>query len=203
MVSLKVFLSICVCVCAAISLASCGAQSKPSQSLTENLYVFDINDPAKVVGFADYVIVGLVEKKGDTEYYCTADLSLLDGIEIENDPYTNYEIKVLENLKGNLKPEATIPVLKNGGMSEDGSRLRLEDGDFMPETGETLIICLSVRDDGTLLLSGKNDSYRLLDADHVGEDYKNLEVYKTIANACENEVFFDRERNTAPEQYLE
>ena len=199
----KIVLFAFMCTVFMISLMSCAKNSQTTQSLIENMYVIDIYNPAEVAGFADYVFVGFVNEKGNTEYHQNVDSSMLDGIEIEKDPYTNYEITVLENLKGNLKQGAMIPIQKEGGLSEDGSRIRLEEGDFLPEMGETLIVFITVQEDGTLLFSGKNDSYRLLDADHVGEDYKNLEVYKTIANACKNEVFFDRERNTAPEQYLE
>lgn len=192
-----------VCMILIFLLASCAKEPQTvQQSTIENSYIIDIYNPAEVAGFADYVFVGFVNEKGDTEYHQNIDPALLDGLEIEKDPYTNYTFTVLENLKGNLKQGAMIPAQKEGGLSEDGSRLRLEEGDFLPEAGETLIVFITVQEDGTLLFSGKNDSFRLLDAAHAGEDYKNLEIYKTIADACENEIFFDRERNTAAEQYL-
>lgn len=169
-------------------------------------YVIDINNPAEVAGFSDHVFVGVVAGKGETEYLTDGyDPADVEQFGLAGDPYTPYEITVLENLKGNLKIGATVPVVKAGGPTEDGQYLDLEEGDFMPEEGQTLVLFVSVRSDGALIIcSGKNNP-KLLDAADAGAGYKALDIYKTIVDACANEIPFpvEMERYTAPEEYLE
>ena len=69
----------------------------------------------------------------------------------------------------------------------------------------TLILFIEVRSDGALIIcSGKNNP-KLLDAADAGTDYKELDVYKTIVDACANEIPFPvaMERYAAPAEYLE
>ncbi len=203
-------------------LTSCGKQEAGTQT-TETVtwyedatslplapiirdYVIDINNPAEVAGFSDYVFVGVVAKKGETDYTVNGyDPVDVEQFGLEGDPYTPYEITVLENLKGNLKIGATVSVLKAGGPTADGKYLDLEEGDFMPEEGQTLILFIDVRSDGALIICCGKNNPKLLEAADAGADYKALDVYKTIVAACENEIPFpvEMERYTAPAEYLE
>ena len=138
-------------------------------------YVIDINNPAEVAGFADYVFVGVVAKKGETDYTVNGyDPADVEEFGLQGSPWTPYEVTVLEDLKGNLKIGAIVPVLKEGGPTADGQYMDLETGDFLPEEGQTLILFVDVASDGTLVVpSGKNNP-KLLDAADAGTDYKEL-----------------------------
>ena len=190
---------------AAVLLASCGltdASLMPQGAILD--YAIDIDDPAEAAGVADHVFVGVVAAKGATEYRTDGcPPAFARETDFTGNPYTPYEITVLENLKGDLKTGITVPVLKKGGPAEDGKSMSLCPGDFLPEEGQTLILYVHVRDDGTLeIFTGKNNP-KLLDAADAGADYKALDVYRTAVDACANEVPFERERFTAPAEYLD
>ena len=84
-------------------------------------YVIDVSDPRKVLGFSDNVFVGKVIKQVSTrnEYY----------------PETQFEVEVLENIKGEVK--GTIKVNQAGGF--EGDELFLMEGDKQLIDGKTYL----------------------------------------------------------------
>lgn len=112
----------------------------------------DVYNPKAVVGDVDYVFVGYVNEKNDTVYRFQKD-----------DPYTNYSVIILENIKGNLVKDEPISIQKYGGISKDGDCILLAEDDYLPEQGKIYIFTVRVQDDGCLLVSGPNSSIVLED----------------------------------------
>ncbi|MDR1630021.1 MAG: hypothetical protein LBS36_07405 [Oscillospiraceae bacterium] len=185
-------------------------------------YVIDIDNPSEVAGFADYVFVGRVEKRHNAKYEDIAIRWIDKGPRIVGWPYTNYDVTVLENLKGSLKRNETVSVLKDGGISPDRQYLILAEGDFMPEEGDVCAFFVSAKQDGTLSISGKNGNIKIAKSSLTEkavqkmsseqmrqatqnelEEIKGSSVYQTMAVACENEIPFERERHTVPMELLE
>ena len=104
-------------------------------------WAFDVSDINKVVGFHDYVFVGEVKKVVGTGY---TDVDFSDGLRMFSQPYTQYEIRVLENLKGELVTDRDIPLTKHDGAYFFGKRVSMMDGDSLPDVGECYIfICIA------------------------------------------------------------
>ena len=182
----------------------------------------DRDNPAEVAGHVDYVFVGRVEKYNKVTYKDVFERETEDGTEIVGSPYTSYDITVLENIKGGLKVNETIPIVKNGGVSLDGIYLVLEEGDFLPDVGDVSVFFVSAQPDGVLLLPGKGFTIKLTDSKLSEKAVKKMSsaqvqqaereeinaieaspIYQSIVEACENAVPFERERFTAPAEFLE
>lgn len=81
-------------------------------------YDFDVFDTKKLVGFVDYMFIAKVEEITGTIYESVVynpDTKVYSGL-----PYTCCKITVVENVKGNLKLNETIPMRSLGGVSVDG-----------------------------------------------------------------------------------
>lgn len=185
-------------------------------------YVIDIDNPSEISGHVDLVFVGRVEKQKDVVYENIFDRETENGTKTTGTPYTNYDITVLENLKGNLKSNETVPILKEGGVSMDGKHLILGEGDFMPKKGDVCVFFISVQEDGTLLLPGKNFSVKIMESSlteqaiqkksftQVQQEAENermeivkSDVYQKMLAACKNEIPYERERYAVPAELIE
>lgn len=157
----------------------------------EGSYAINVNDLNEVVGDADNVFVGKVESEVDTVY------------KYGGDPYTNYMVTVIENIKGTLVMGEPIQLQKYGGHTEDGAILILDDGDQMPEEGKSYIFMAYAQIDGSLLASGPNSTLSLdTDADfstsaNVSATLENSTVYKRVLDAYKNQVETGRDRSTS------
>lgn len=101
-----------------------------------------MNNPEEVVGLSSNVFVGYVEEMTDTYY-------------ISNLPYTRYNVKVINNIKGELPLDTTIQVNKEGGTSEDSSCYILLENDFLPDEDKYYIFNVRERsEDGLYTASG-------------------------------------------------
>lgn len=116
-------------------------------------YIYDVNDMNARVGDSDYVFVANVVKKGDSEETPGG------GI-----PYTNYELQVLENIKGNLAVNKTITLKKEGGYSETDRFNYIYEDDFLPEEGQLCVFLTCANEEGALYASGENSTILLKDA---------------------------------------
>lgn len=162
------------------------------------------------------------EKQKDVVYENVFDYETENGTKAAGTPYTNYDITVLENLKGNLKKNETIPVLKEGGVSMDGKHLILGEGDFMPQEGDVCVFFISVQADGTLLLPGKNFSVKVMESSLTEKAIQKMSVaqvqqesqdekkeimksgvYQKMLAACENEIPYEREWYTVSAELIE
>ncbi|MCL2503847.1 MAG: hypothetical protein FWE94_04470 [Coriobacteriia bacterium] len=102
---------------------------------------FDASNPDLMVAASDYVFVGRVKRRVGTRHP--------DSLPY---PTTDYEVTILDVIKGNLKAGQEIPVTKRGGISKDGSCVEfLHRNDFMLETGEAYVFLGGAESDGKTL----------------------------------------------------
>lgn len=97
----------CVLVCAAsvgIYFGVAAPSKTPSIVYSHPSYAINVDDPRAVSGFVDFVFVGKVEKQNDTRYEFVSNHETREEKKTSGLPYTGYDIVVLENIKGNLKP---------------------------------------------------------------------------------------------------
>ena len=147
---------LCVICCA----AACGRKKVseekdlPIERIAGSYYV-DIYDPVALTSSADYAFVGNVVKNNGCEYE--------DG----ERPYTNYDIRVIKNLKGELRTDIDIPITKRGGISVDGSCYEVYEDDFLPKEGDVCIFTAYGTEEGELAVIGANSTLLL----EVPEDF--------------------------------
>ncbi|UOO38518.1 hypothetical protein IZU99_04505 [Oscillospiraceae bacterium CM] len=125
------------------------------------LYPINREDKQITVGDADYVFVGYVDKLVNTIYKYPLTIETENGTKTVTSPYTNYYVTVLKNIKGNLQTNVSIPVQKNGGISEDGSMYIIPENDVLPQVNNTYIFLVYVQEDGTILVTGVNSNVKL------------------------------------------
>lgn len=155
----------------------------------EAQFVVNVNDPKEVVGWGDYVFVAKVEDELRTEY---SNVRTNEKGKSSARPYTFYKIKVIENLKGNLKLNESIEIFKHGGVSYDGKSISLFEGDNLLEVGKYYILIAASDEDGRLGQGLPNSSIEL----NINNDdeLSNSDVYKAYKDYVQNEITFDRKR---------
>lgn len=167
----------------------------------DGTFAVDVDDPKETVGDADYVFIGRVDEDVDTIYKDPVTIETSDGAKEVSTPYTNYQVTVLQNLKGNLVTDTSIPIQKAGGINEDGSSVVLYEDDTLPEEGKSY-----AQDDGSLLVSGPNSNEYVegIKQDVTSEKMEKgkaslneeaTEVVSEYENAYENEIPTDRDRS--------
>lgn len=153
-------------------------------SRIQGTFVINVDDQRELAAFADYVFVGEVLKNEGYEYRNPVAMEDGNGNEImRGSPYTNYTVKVLENIKGNLIMDKGIPIVKEGGLSEDGSCYEMFEDDELPVEKEIYIFYAYAQKDGSLLLSGPNSNIKI---DAPANDSGDSE---TTGSANQNEEF--------------
>jgi hypothetical protein len=139
-------------------------------------YIVDMNNPEEVVGLSSNVFVGYVEEMAETYY-------------ISNIPYTRYNVKVVNNIKGELPVDTTVQVNKEGGISENTSCYILLENDFLPDEGEYYIFNVRERnEDSSYTASGVNTTVLINDTDI--NELENSEIYQKYVDAYKNQVVF-------------
>ncbi|WP_342415983.1 cell surface protein [Paenibacillus sp. FSL R10-2782] len=178
-------------------------------SYTQASFVIDINNPKEVVGYADYAFVGLVEEMTGTDYKFPVTKETEDGPKVLTMPYTNYSVKVLDNIKGNLKKDVSIPIQKFGGLNDDKSEYFLFEDDSLPQKGKVYVFTATAEQDGSLLVSGPNSNIEVktdffskksiqpISEESIANELTKTEEYKTYQDAYKNEIVKDRERSTS------
>lgn len=158
-------------------------------------YMFNVFNPQEVVGMADYVFIGYVNRKDGTEYMLPeSDMGV---------PYTEYTVTVVENIKGELITDEPIQVYKDGGLARDKSCICLYEGDTLPEEGKLYLFSAMTGETGQLSCSGPNSSIPLSDEavsrrafspDAVELSDSALETVEIYRTALENEIVYNRDR---------
>ncbi len=120
----------------------------------------DETDLYSYVGTMDYVFFGTVEEVVENE---------VDS----NFPYMIYQVKVNENLKGNLVD--TVEVKKQGGYNNDGTLILNETDksrdNGLPEVNKQYIFMTYAQPDGSLLLAEINGNVEVTD-ELIKKDYQ-------------------------------
>ncbi len=150
-----IFLCSMICVFTACGRKKVSEEKDlPIERIAGSYYV-DIYDPVALTSSADYAFVGNVVKNNGCEYE--------DGAR----PYTNYDIRVIKNLKGELRTDIDIPITKRGGISVDGSCYEVYEDDFLPKEGDVCIFTAYGTEEGELAVIGANSTLLL----EVSEDF--------------------------------
>lgn len=105
------------------------------------MQMYDTSTPEKAIGVSDYVFVAKINKKLRTEYTNRMQIETgLNKTTLVSNPYTVYEVQVVENIKGSLKTDSPIEFMQYGGLNEDGeSYTFIEGGEFLND-GEYYIL---------------------------------------------------------------
>ena len=150
-------------------------------------WAFDVSDKRKVVGFHDYIFVGEVKKVVGTGY---TDVDFSDGMRMFSQPYTRYEIRVLENLKGELVTDRDIPLTKHDGVYFFGKRVSMMEGDSLPDEGECYIFICIADENGELNIGNFSsfcDIY-LCNAEDYRDDEEKIEIYRQAVENMDESV---------------
>ena len=150
-------------------------------------WAFDVSDINKVVGFHDYVFVGQVKKIVGTGY---TDVDFSDGLRLFSQPFTQYEIRVLENIKGELLTDRDIPLTKHDGAYYFGKRVSMMEGDSLPDEGECYIFICIADEYGELNIGSFSsfcDIY-LCNAEDYRDDEEKIEIYRQAVENMDESV---------------
>lgn len=220
-----------VCIVLVLGFAfHIGGKSKPVTandeipiSRVEGSFIIDVYDQRELIGSADYVFVGQVISKDGYDYRDPVTIDKDGEMVTLTSPYTNYTVQVLENIKGNLMTDRSIPIAKDSGLSEDGSCYVLYENDEFPIENEIYIFYAFAQSDGSLLLAGPNSNIKIeypndsveypndsaeypndgaeysenTSYEETKDFYKNTDIYKEVLDASMNPEFVDRVRSTS------
>lgn len=167
---------------------------------TENLpinylsgsYSINTEDYRELAGDADNIFVAKIDKLIDTEYrdmFKREDES--KNMEDWGSPYTNYEVTVLENIKGNLIKDTPIPITKSGGVIYDNSAIEVYENDQLPKVGNIYVMYGYTQSDGSILVSGPNSNHELDLKNNKTILHKN-DVYEKIFTGYKNAIESNR-----------
>lgn len=191
--------------------------SSPQIISSQYNHAIDIENKSELSGFVDYIFIGKIEEKTGSITESEFRIETITGYEYVEIPATKYSVSVLENIKGELRTDGAIEILKSGGLTDDGKYLFLDDGDFILKTGDICIFFATVREDGTLYIQGKEFNLKLDEVTYnqtytknniskikdLLEEIKKSEIYQEILKSYENEIVFERERFTVSEEYTQ
>ncbi len=193
----KRILPIFICTTLLISMTGCSSTHRQNEVIIPTEYYsatynVDVTDTKKMVGSADYVFVGYVDKIIETDYVVVASAQTNEGLVSATAPYTKYSVTVEYNIKGKLDKNDPIEITKCGGICETGDSYYVYEGDFLPECGSYYIFLAYAQNDGSLLVVGENSNV-LISASK--NNIKQSEEYKKYVEAYKNEAKIDRKRN--------
>ena len=196
--------------CASDKRNDIAVDSEPAISVLHGEFSIDVDNYRELSGDADYVVLGQVTKELYTEYRYPVEKESEDGsIEILTVPHTHYEIRVLENLKGDLSMEEPIIIVKDGGLREDNSEYALYEDDVLPEQGNKYIFYIYAQEDGSNFVGGPNSTIPIditrtpkvatFSSEIVEESKK---VFEEIEAGVTKETVIERERFVSSDDIL-
>ncbi len=166
-------------------------------SYIEGSYSINVDDFRALAGDADYVFSAEVTGIEGYIYKNPVMIETVTGAKRITTPYTDYSIRVIENIKGKLQTKDDIIIQKAGGISEDGRITVIFERDVLPEIGKTYIFYAYVQDDGSLLSAGPNSCLKL--ANEVNNGKKKVKAadstYKKVLDGYNHQIETDRPRS--------
>ena len=151
-------------------------------------WIYNPNDKKQLAGAADYVFVAEVKEVVGTGY---TGVEMYDGFRFDSHPFTKYKIRVLENLKGELKTDEDITLTKHDGVYYFGKKVSFLEGDKLPDVGECYIFLCRVDEDGELSIgqfSGHNDVY-LCKADEYTGEGELIDMYRDAVENMDESIW--------------
>lgn len=147
-------------------------------------FVVDPKNTEELIGFSDHVFVGKVVKWLGNKQPEEGDFSI---------PYNDYEVEVLENLKGELKDKAIVH--KMGGYNEKNVLIltgETDKKDKLPEVGKTYIFIAGADEDGKLLVDNAYSQIEVKEKMTDSGTKKEIQKYK---KAVRNQIPYKREQS--------
>jgi len=164
-------------------------------SIMEASFVVDMGDKPSVVGLVDYVFAAKVISRDGVIYRDVTTVRTENGVKQVGEPYTQYTVEVIDNIKGTLKKNQPMPILKEGGVAMDGASVYLFEGDQLPKADSYFIFLGLAQPDGSITISGPNTTVTLnATSKHA---IVSSDAYKQYAQAMRNEIPFKRDRSTS------
>ncbi|MDE5994772.1 MAG: hypothetical protein K2G60_04585 [Oscillospiraceae bacterium] len=148
---------------------------------------YNCYDPRENIGYHPYVFVGFVEKTHD---YMTERFKrkFPEIIKESDSPWTECNVKVIKNIKGNLIEGITFPLYKDGGLSgRIPMYIEMETGDLIPESGKYYIFIARALIDGTVTVGGLKDAIEL-ESGITDDNLESSPIYQEYVDAAENEI---------------
>ncbi|WP_018665359.1 hypothetical protein [Heyndrickxia acidiproducens] len=173
------------------------------QTITlDGTFVIDVDNPKETVGDADYVFLANVDEVISTEQKHQETMETEHGTKVVSTPYTNFNVTVLKNIKGNLKTDTPIPLQKAGGISADNSSLVLYEDDSLPEVGKSYVFLAYAQDDGSLLVSGPNSNISVSSIDKFAKSKNVNYVAETSDVISEYELAYKNQQETSRDRSI-
>ncbi|HHX16361.1 MAG TPA: hypothetical protein GX725_00390 [Mollicutes bacterium] len=156
-------------------------------NLTKNPVIYvnldlaiDPTNMYEYVGAADHVFIGSITK-------------YVGNYNDESNfiPYSKYDVKVIENIKGSLVEN--VQIIKNGGYNASGKLVMMESNgieDYFPEVGIMYIFMAYSQPDGSLLLTEVNGNTKY-HFENTNESEKQKLIYYDYVG---NQTTFERKR---------
>lgn len=163
-------------------------------------FTIDPNNLEAVAGYADYVFVGYVNQLTKTIYKNPVNIETKNGgTTTVADPFTEYKVTVEKNIKGNLLQKQEIPIVKEGGITQDKKNVQVYDDDTLPEEGKYYTFIGFAQPDGSILISGPKSNVELKDlkfsksanksaiTDNLSDDSQVSKTEKAVQNQIPRE----------------
>ena len=164
-------------------------------------YAYDLSTLEMAVGAVNYVFVAKVDSISRTEYRNPVEVETnSDGSKTKTvaEPYTVYEVSVINNIKGELKEK--IELVQMGGFSKDDNSYVLLDGTELLEEGKYyIILAYAVSENGELQINSKY-TYVKLNVNSEEDINKNEIVLKYIS-AYENQIIPSEKKDSFKSSY--
>lgn len=189
---MKKFLKVISVICA-VTILGAGCYYLYSITLAPKKFSYYISEPSynagdtrAVVGIYSYVFVGFIEETHD--YMSERFKREFPETIKENDlPMTECKVKIIKNIKGNLRDDVTFPVYKSGGLSKDLMYIQKEQSSIMPETEKYYIFFGYAHEDGTVTV-GDHPGIVELENGIDAENLENSKLYQEYVDAAENQI---------------
>lgn len=141
----------------------------------------DSSVPENAVAYSDYVFIAKINKILRTEYRNPVEIISDTGPNIiQKDPYTVYEISVIENLKGELVVDRPIEFVQYGGINEDGETYTLLKDSSLLNIGDYYLLLVGVIPNTNEIEVSDNNRMISLGSDISKIDSNLIEKYKMI-----------------------
>ena len=152
-------------------------------------WIYNPNDLKQLAGAASYVFVAEIKEVVGTGY---TEVEMYDGFRFDSHPFTRYKIRVLENLKGELKTDEDITLTKHDGVYYFGKKVSFLEGDKLPDVGECYIFICSADEKGELNIGSFSsfcDIYLCKAEDYTGNEAL-IEIYRDAMENMDESVRF-------------
>lgn len=147
-------------------------------------YAYNPDDKRELSGAADYISVAYIKECSGTSYQNVK----ADGFKIRGNPFTNFEIEIYRNIKGELDTDKAVPFLMYGGVSID--KKFLSNPTPFPPKGRCCIMYSRLGEDNRLYIS---KTFTLDAADrseclNMAENGRDYELLNECIDAYENQM---------------